>query len=104
MTAWAAGRHTGDAHLSRDHAVHPEETEEKKKSQNVATVTHHSARGLAVALKKQTNKKSTRISLGAAARQGEHSNLFGAVGRGLDKGSGEVHDTYFPLEPEAVAP
>lgn len=32
------------------------------------------------------------------------SNLFRALGRGLDKGLGEVHNTYFPLQPEPVAP
>lgn len=40
-----------EAHLSRDHAVHPGEKARKEQSQGVATVTHHSTvtRGLAAA-------------------------------------------------------
>lgn len=32
------------------------------------------------------------------------SNLFGTLGRGLNKRLGEVHNTYFPLQPESMAP
>lgn len=38
------------------------------------------------------------------AGKGVRSNLFMTLGRGLDKGLGEVHNTYFPLQPESVAP
>lgn len=78
--------------------MHPGEKGGKERSHGVATMTHRSAVTCSLAA------AQCAVARRAARRPSVRSNLLGTLGRGLDRGPGEVRDTYFPLQPESVAP